>query len=131
MKVDVSQDSLPRGILERDAAPGDFSFGSAGGKDFGTLLEITFFLQDLEYSLQTYFGSLNRAVCLANGVDGPVQRRQIRGKDNESTDGQTTGQYVERSYPNDSGGPDCDYPTYLPSIKSVQEVKVKARSPPF
>src|SRR5215813_6723433 len=107
MKVDVSQDRLPRGILERDAAPGNFSFGAAGGKDPGTLLEITFFLQDLEHSLQTYFGSLNRAVCLANGVDGSIQRRQIRGEDNESTDGQTTGQDVARSNPNDGAGPDA------------------------
>src|SRR5262249_57447409 len=119
MKVDVSQDRLPRGILERDAAPGDFSFGSAGGKDFGTLLEITFFLQDLEYSLQTYFGSLNRTVCLANGVDGSIQRRQIRGKDNESTDGQTTGQDVARSHPNDTGGPHCHYHTTRPPIKTL------------
>src|SRR5215510_11101299 len=111
MKIDASQDGLPGGLLERDAAPGDFSFGSAGGKNSGTLLEIAFFLKDLEHSLQTYFGSLNRAVCLADGVDGSIQRRQIRGEDNESADGQTTVQDMARSYPNDSGGPDCDYDT--------------------
>src|SRR5262249_36329046 len=75
-------------------------------------------------SLQTYFGSLNRAVCLANGVDGSIQRRQIRGKDNETTDRQTTGQDVARSYPNDTGGPVCDYNTNRSRTQGLQDVKV-------
>src|SRR5262249_58781534 len=109
MKVDVSQDRLPRGILERDAAPGDFSFGSAGGKDSGTLLEIAFFLQDLEHSLQTYFGSLNRAVCLADGVDGSIEGGQISSKHDKSADAERAREDVAGSHPDHHGGSHIDY----------------------
>src|SRR5688572_2902273 len=90
MQIDLPQNRLAKNVLEGNSVPGDFSLRSACGKSSRAFLKLVFFSHNLEDSLQTYFGCLNRTVRLADGVYGAVERSEISGKHDQSTDGERT-----------------------------------------